>query len=51
MCQVLNIQLFYINNQKFKQSPLKSLIYQTISKQFAPGEQETKIKQSTARTD
>ena len=30
-----NYTFFFINNQKFKQSPQKSLICQTISKQFA----------------
>ena len=40
------IHLLFINNQKFKQSPQKSLIFQTICRD----EQETKIKQSIART-
>ena len=30
-----NYTFFFINNQKFKQSPRKSLIFQIISKQFA----------------
>ena len=37
------ITLFFINNQKFKQSPRKSLICQTISKQFAGANKRRKL--------
>ena len=34
---------FFINNQKFKQSPRKSLICETISKQFAGANKRPKL--------
>ena len=37
------IHLFFINNQKFKQSPRKSLICETISKQFAGANKRRKL--------
>ena len=38
-----DIHLFFINNQTFKQSPRKSLILQTISKQFAGANKRRKL--------
>ena len=37
------LHLFFINNQKFKQSPRKSLICETISKQFAGANKRPKL--------
>ena len=45
-----DVPFLYINSKKFKQSPQKSLICETISKTIGRGEQEAKINYSTART-
>ena len=40
---VLTTNTFFLNNPKFKQSPLKFLICQTISKQFAGANKRQKL--------
>ena len=44
------IHLFYINNQKFKQSSRKSIICKTISKQFAGENEKRKLNNPLAKT-
>ena len=41
-----SVHLFFINNQKFKQSSRKSLIFKTISEQFAAASKRRKLNNS-----